>query len=579
MLSADDIQTVDGPRRRHARADDDAGGLTPKKLSSSSLGSLTRNASLAQLADVLNGNDERHGAALLRSALAAFLRGATVGGVLKGGLGLLGLLAKLRSRKPVKGKLGAEAKSALRYALFLGCYASGFRLVEGTLARTVKGSEPWRAAAAGFLVAPTFVIADSQPSASLSVYIALRATLLALRSAKRNTTAFSGAGKSLFEHGPILSMCASASVLLHAWLLEPESLPSTYVRFLDRHGGKGRAVVDALQEVTKTGSMGAKLPAVLDWYARNQPNATSAIAAVPQTCSHPCAIVHPGQGHLEHALLFALRGIPAAIPVYVPVYAVSAALVQRSNLVRPACAGNSLYAPSYAFVDFLRVAQAAAACFISCLGGHFEICSFPVFILRYRMVFLLHCAQPRRVWQQQRQNEPRIGAAVRVPRWPCHAHREAQPAHRAGAFLHRPRVPVAGTLRRDVGLGASGEAHRCWPSHAEQQFHHAHLHTRARAVSVVISERFQLGVWILVEEERQLRVAHILNTRCLSFINASGRRRAALRPFTPVRTRPRVHQRARCPAAPATAWSRSQAQQLGACQPHCAQRAALRPRA
>ena len=345
VLSAEDIQTADGPRRRHARADDEAGGLTPKRLSSSSLGSLTRNASLAQLADVLNGNDERHGAALLRSALAAFLRGATVGGILKGGLGLLGLLAKLRSRKPVQGKLGAEAKSALRYALFLGCYASGFRLVEGTLARTVKGSEPWRAAAAGFLVAPTFVIADSRPSASLSVYIALRATLLALRSAKRNTTAFSGAGKTLFEHGPIISMCASATVLLHAWLLEPESLPSTYVRFLDRHGGKGRAVVDALQEVTKNGSMGGKLPAVLDWYARNQPNATSAIAAVPQTCSHPCAIVHPGQGHLEHALLFALRGIPAAIPVYVPVYAVSAALVQRSNLARLARPGSSHRAP------------------------------------------------------------------------------------------------------------------------------------------------------------------------------------------------------------------------------------------
>jgi hypothetical protein len=326
---------ADTPRRRWPRGDDErAGSLTPKRLSSSSLGSLTRNASLASLADVLNGNDERHGAALLRSALAAFLRGATVGGALKGGLGLLGLLAKLRSRKPVGGKLAIEAKAALRYALFLGTYASGFRLVEGALARTVKSSGPWRAAAAGLIVAPAFVIADSRPSASLSVYIALRAALLALRSAKRNTSAFSApAGAALFEHGPVLSMCASASVLLHAWLLEPASLPATYVRFLDRHGGKGRAVVDALHEVTKAGSVGAKLPAVLDWYSRHQPNASAALAAVPHTCSHPCDIVHPGQGHLTHALLFALRGVPAAIPVYLPVYAVSAALVQRGNLV------------------------------------------------------------------------------------------------------------------------------------------------------------------------------------------------------------------------------------------------------
>ena len=82
----DEVQAaaVDGPRRRRPRADDEhVGSLTPKRLSSSSFGSLTRNASLASLADVLNGNDERHGAALLRSALAAFLRGATVGGALK----------------------------------------------------------------------------------------------------------------------------------------------------------------------------------------------------------------------------------------------------------------------------------------------------------------------------------------------------------------------------------------------------------------------------------------------------------------------------------------------------------------
>lgn len=229
----------------------------------------------------------------------------------------MGLLAKL-GRKPVSGKLGAEAKSALRYALFLGTYASGFRLVEGALARSVKGSERWRAAAAGFIVAPTFIIADRRPSASLSVYIALRASLLALRSAKRNTSAFSApAAAAVYEHGPVLSMCASASVLLHAWLLEPASLPSTYVRFLDRHGGKGRPVIDALQEVTNNGSLGAKLPAVLEWYRRHQPNATAHLAAVPHTCSDPCAIVHPGQGHLAHALLFALRGIPAAIPVYI----------------------------------------------------------------------------------------------------------------------------------------------------------------------------------------------------------------------------------------------------------------------
>lgn len=85
-VSDDEAQAaaVEGPRRRLPRPEDEQLGLTPRlRLSSASLGSLSRNASLASFADVLNGNDERQGAALLRSALAAFLRGATVGGVLK----------------------------------------------------------------------------------------------------------------------------------------------------------------------------------------------------------------------------------------------------------------------------------------------------------------------------------------------------------------------------------------------------------------------------------------------------------------------------------------------------------------
>jgi hypothetical protein len=286
---------------------------------------------------VLNGNDERHHAALLRSALAAFLRGSAVGGFVKGGLGLLGLLAKMRKGK-AGGRLhgaGAEVTSALRYALFLGCFSSGFRLVEGALAATVKGSERWRAAVAGCVVAPTFLIAESAPSPGLALYVALRAALLALRSGERKSLLFtSPLGAAVFRHGPVISMCASASLLLHGWLLEPASLDKTYVRFLDRHGGKGRAVINALSEITMVGRAATTLPAVRAWYTRHQPHGCAALEAVTDACSHPCDIVHPGQGHLLHAVRFAVLGVPAAIPVYVPVYAVSTALVQRGNLLR-----------------------------------------------------------------------------------------------------------------------------------------------------------------------------------------------------------------------------------------------------
>ncbi len=332
------VRRVSGPEVRDMELEDAAGVAPRKRPSSSSLGALSRNASLASLADVLNGNDERQHAALLRSLLAAFLRGSTVGGVLKGGLGLLGLLAKLRKRRkqPLRAALATEVTGALRYALFLGCFSSGFRFVEGALQKSFGArSDRWRAAAAGFVVAPTFLLADTAPSASLSVYVALRAALLALRSGKRNGALFTTpAGAALFEHGPVLSMCAAASVLLHAWLLEPTSLDATYVRFLDRHGGKGRAVINALQAMTDHGTVGATLPAVRTWYARHQEQSCAALASVTEQCCHPCDIVHPGRGHLAHALWFAVANVPKAIPVYVPVYVVSTVLVQRSNLLK-----------------------------------------------------------------------------------------------------------------------------------------------------------------------------------------------------------------------------------------------------
>lgn len=86
--------SVSAQRRRDSDSGTtDAGTLRTRPSVSSSLGQLSRNASPASLADVLNGNDEREHAALLRSALAAFLRGATVGGVLKVRTQRPGLLA------------------------------------------------------------------------------------------------------------------------------------------------------------------------------------------------------------------------------------------------------------------------------------------------------------------------------------------------------------------------------------------------------------------------------------------------------------------------------------------------------
>ena len=297
------------------------------------------------LGDVLSGVDEEPAAALLRQTLAAFLRGGAAGLLLKGGLTVANVALSLVTRRRGPRKVAVlrhEAVGALRVALFLATYASGCRLTEGLLkARFGSRSDSWRAALAGAVAAPSLLLASSQPSPSLSIYIALRAALLALRAeAVRAKERKDGGwpstrvGRLLQTHGPLLTMCGTASVLLHAWVYVPATLDPGYVRFLDRAAGKGRGVVEAVEELSRTGGIVATLPAVRSWHAAQGARSAAAVASIAPDCSDPCQLVHPGEGHLEHALFFLLRGVVRALPVYAPVYAASTLVVRRGAVLK-----------------------------------------------------------------------------------------------------------------------------------------------------------------------------------------------------------------------------------------------------
>lgn len=289
------------------------------------------------LSAALDGTDESEHATLLRGALAALLRGFAVGSTLRGGLALGRALTTGRAPRRADGLL------ALRFGLFLGTFASGFRIVEAALKRLSPPralgapQPPWHAAAAGALVAPAFLIADHHPSPSASIYVFLRACLLAARAAHARGRLFSSPlGRALVQHGAPVSMCCSASLLLHAWLLEPSSLDGSYVRFLTTHGGKGMPVLQALQAMVLRKSCGGGMDAVRKWWS-TQPGGERALAALrclDDSCVDPCAVTHPGQSHAAHALRFLVAGVPRALPVYVPVYLISTALVQRGRLLK-----------------------------------------------------------------------------------------------------------------------------------------------------------------------------------------------------------------------------------------------------
>ena len=49
-----------------------------------------------------------------------------------------------------------------------------------------------------------------------------------------------------YKHGDVVLMCAASAQLLFAWLYAPHTLPKSYIKFLNKQGGKKQAVIQAL---------------------------------------------------------------------------------------------------------------------------------------------------------------------------------------------------------------------------------------------------------------------------------------------------------------------------------------------
>ena len=188
---------------------------------------------------------------------------------------------------------------------------------------------------AGLLAGPTLLIAGKQPWTGLSVYISLRAALLVGRVLDKMDTPWARAVTTVrrFPHCETAIMSLSSAQILYSYFLAPNTLPRSYIAFLDRHVGKPRHVVDAVTELMKRNATalarGGDVPfAPLDAMAAAGTVAASTPHVVPQTIYRPS-----GQGSLMHFVKFLQAGVPRAIPVYLPVYLVPFVLVHRKRLM------------------------------------------------------------------------------------------------------------------------------------------------------------------------------------------------------------------------------------------------------
>ncbi|KAL9247650.1 hypothetical protein vseg_021061 [Gypsophila vaccaria] len=278
----------------------------------------------------------------IRRIVLASLKAFSIGAGLKGGLSLFSLLARLSRRKSAtfsrsggglssSEEITSVIKETFRYGLFLGAFAGVFTSVDEFVAsfgghrRTAK----WRALLAGGIAGPSLLLTGlNTQHNSLAIYILMRAAVLASRCGIKSKR-FGRICKPLtWAHGDIFLMCLSSSQILSAYILNQESLPSSYKSFLNKHGGKDISILEGVKQLA-TGKNVLNMEAIEKYY-----NSLGTDITLDPQMKVPCSMVHGKQSCETHFISFLVQAYKRAVPVYLPVYLVPALIVHRQDLLK-----------------------------------------------------------------------------------------------------------------------------------------------------------------------------------------------------------------------------------------------------
>ncbi|KAL3143001.1 hypothetical protein ABBQ38_003280 [Trebouxia sp. C0009 RCD-2024] len=248
--------------------------------------------------------------------LNAVTRGGLSGLCLRGGLHLVsflfGLIVKWRKQQAAKGlNFLSKLQDTARYAAFLATYSGAFVAVDEGIAALFGKRR------------------SNDRHTSLALYILLRGATLIIRCGNK-PDAPPAVRKALtptrWKHGDTALMCVATSQILYSWIMLPHTLPSTYIKFLNRHGGRQQWHYNAARELCERA--GKPLPPTP--YKSLQ---HTRFKTYQGTC--PCEVLHPGQSCDTFMLNFFPGAYLRALPVYLPVYLFPALLVHRKRLLDP----------------------------------------------------------------------------------------------------------------------------------------------------------------------------------------------------------------------------------------------------
>lgn len=271
----------------------------------------------------------------------AIIRGAGAGFCLRGGINFLAFVFALVARRRKaqqarRGNLRRQVQDTLRYTSFLGVFAGLYVSVDEGIAAIFgnRRTSGWRAAVAGAVAGPAILLTGPKARhTSLALYVLVRGITLLIRCGNKPSSPpllKRLLAPTRWQHGDTALMCLSTSQIGYSWLMEPSTLPSAYLNFLNRHGGAEVYKYRAVQELAERNAAG-KPP------TRLQALQGSQHAHFRERI--PCGFLHAGSSCSGQSMPFWWRSFLRSLPVYIPVYAIPAILVHRQKLLGPEAPG------------------------------------------------------------------------------------------------------------------------------------------------------------------------------------------------------------------------------------------------
>jgi hypothetical protein len=168
--------------------------------------------------------------------------------------------------------------------------------LESIFGRTAR----WRSLVAGAVAGPSLLITGRKTRhTSMAIYILLRAAVLAARCGIKNERAGSLCRPLSWKHGDTFLMCLSSSQILSAWILKPDSLPSSYISFLNKHGGKDISIVKGFKELALKIEPFTALKAIEEHY-----KSTGVDLQLDPQMSIPCKVMTTPLLHKQPIILY-----------------------------------------------------------------------------------------------------------------------------------------------------------------------------------------------------------------------------------------------------------------------------------